>query len=72
MGKGKPGKVKREFLMEHFGVETLDELAEKLNSQDKKQVVQENDNVDRCAIDLFMQLDAEDIDCLIEKREKEI
>ena len=64
MGKGKPRKVKQNFLMEHWGVSTLDELAEKLSKEPPKETYQENDNINKEEIELFMQLDMEDIDYL--------
>ena len=66
MGKGKPKGIKKKFLMEHWGVSSLDELVDKV-SKDSKIIYQENDNINHEEIELFMQLDAEDLDYLIEK-----
>jgi hypothetical protein len=44
----------------------LDELVDKV-SKDSKIIYQENDNINHGEIELFMQLDAEDLDYLIEK-----
>ena len=67
MGKGMPRTVKKKFLMEHWGVSSLDELAEKLIKEPLQETYQENDNINHEEIELFMQLDAEDLDYLIEK-----
>ena len=67
MGKDKPRTVKKKFLMEHWGVSSLDELAEKFSKEPQKEICQENDNINHEEIELFMQLDAEDLDYLIEK-----
>ena len=67
MGKSKPRGVKKSFLMEHWGVSSLDELAEKLSKEPPKETYQENDNINNEEIELFMQLDAEDLDYLIER-----
>ena len=67
MGKRKPKGIKKNFLMEQWGVSSLDELAEKLSKEPPKEIYQENDNLNHAATDLFMQLDAEDLDYLIEK-----
>ena len=67
MGKGKPKTIKKKFLMEHWGVSSLDELAEKLSKEPLQETYQENDNINHAEIELFVQLDAEDPDYLIEK-----
>ena len=67
MGKGKPKGVKKSFLMEHWGVSSWDELAEKLSKEQLKETYQENDNINDKEVEMFMQLDMEDLDYLIEK-----
>ena len=53
--------------MEHWGVSTLDELAEKFSREPLKETYQEDDTINNEEIELFMQLDMEELDYLIEK-----
>ena len=62
MGKGMPKSLKREFLMKFWEVSSLDELTEKFNQQEHKQVVQENNDINDYAINPYMPLDTEDIE----------
>ena len=53
--------------MEHWGVSSLDELAEKISKEPPKETYQDNENLHKDETELFMQLDIEDIDYLIQK-----